>query len=380
VSQRACARRRRAAAPVLVLLLALLTGSVHAGLTPEYTALLTQVAAGNEADRRTFARVALEQMAASYEAELARSRGADGRWRRFMQQEATALRARAARVDDTLRITLARDGPDGVRLIIDGENVIVASPRLDAPERLEAAIVAEACLYLPCRDAAAGLAGGEATTGAAATAAREAFGPKDDPGARTWPRLAVSGTGLAPGRWYPLEGGGATYRTANGLNFQFRQPGSEQAAFAALCDRIGADFENLAAALAHARTQRWPLVWEFLRLGPTLQGEQAVVINPLGDAFLLPLAEPAILGRLLPSAQAWLQRRASGEGSQHYFPEADRLLPLAGRVLTGSEETNGAAPRANDATSADAAAGLAPLPPLVPDAPVAPPPPGWRPL
>jgi hypothetical protein len=344
-------------------LLLCLPGAILArsGLTPAYAALVAQVASGSDADRRTFARIALEQMAAAHEVELARARGADGRWRRFMEREALRLRARADRIDETLRIALAQDGPDGVRLILDGENFIIASPRLDAPERLEAAIVAEACLYLPCRpeglaDAPAGGAPPPAAAGAtladpaAETTGRAPFGPADDPAARTWPRLAVTGVGLAPGRWYRLNDGGATYRTANGLNFQFRAPGGAEDALARLCEAIAADFERLAAALAHATAQRWPLAWDFLRLGPALEGEQSVVINPLGDAFLLPLAEPAILGRLLPAARGWLEARTRGEGTQHYFPEADRLLPLAASPEPARE------------------------------APVATAPPGWRPL
>jgi len=368
----------------LGLLTLLPLAAARAEPTPAYAALVAQVTSGSDADRRTFARVALEQMASSYETELARAGGADGRWRRYMQQEAERLRDRAARIDDTLRIALAQDGPDGVRLIIDGENVIIASPRLDAPERLEAAIVAEACLYLPCQtgDPARAIAASPdgfpgGTPPGSADVVREPFGPADEPAARTWPRLAVSATTLPSGAWYRLEGGGATYRSANGLNFQFREPAARQEALAALCERIAADFERLAAALAHAESQRWPLAWEFLRLGPALEGEQSVIINPLGDAFLLPLAEPAILDRLLPAAQAWLLRRARGETSQQYFPEADRLLSLTNHGVSGAR-----AALAPQSPPPPAPPQAAPATPATPPgaAPATPPRPDWRPL
>jgi hypothetical protein len=364
----------------------------QAALTPPYAALIAQVASGNEADRRTFARVALEQMAADYDAEATRGHKADARWRNYLQQEAAVLRSRAARIDEARQITLALDGPDGVRLIIDSENVIISSPRLDAADRLEAAIVAEACLYIPCAaplpaDADPRVASPDPE------GQREAFGPADAPAERTWPRLAVQGTELPTGRWFQLEGGAATYRTANGLNFQFKQPGARQAALAALCERIGQDMEGLAAALAHAGAQRWPLVWEYLRLGPVLDGEQSVVINPLGDAFLLPMQEAAIVGRLLPASQGWLQRRAAGEGSQQYFPEADRLLVLANPASAGTAHTrDGSHPAAPAAPAAAGPSAPVPVPGSAPsaapaapndraiDASAPPLPPGWRPL
>lgn len=310
-----------------------------AELTPAFAALVRQVQTSDTSTRATFARIALTSMAEAYEQELSRpgvaskrpGKAADAaRWRAEIAQIATELRQRAASVETALRIALAQDGPDSVRLIIDGRNVILQGPRIDAPEVLEARIVAQACLYIACREVAAvpALAQSE-TPPDFARPTENAANPVLAAG--DWPLLPQAAATVA-GVWFSLPQGGAVFRSHNGLNFQF----SDSANFidrARLCERLASDFEALAQGIKFADQQGWPVMSASLSLGATEGGLTLLSLNPLGDAVRLRIQEVSIMARLLPVAGAWLTARAQGVDSQHYFPNAEQLLGVPSASL-----------------------------------------------
>jgi hypothetical protein len=331
-------------------------GVEAASLTPAFEQLVQQVSQSELAERRIFARIALDAMAESYEAELnrrskssgkRRDPGAEGRWRAQAASEAGRLRQRALEVESASRIAIARDGPDSVRLIIDGSNVIIAGPRIDAPQLLEERIVGEACLYLDCRLVVVAPADAAPAYPDANTAADPDATPVE---VAAWPSLPLKATAVSGGDWYPLPDGGATFRTSNGLNFEFREA-LDRPRLAAFCTRLAADLDYLASGLAYAESQRWPVMLEALRLGVPEAGETTVIVNPLGDAFRLALTEPAAVSRLLPQASSWLANRARGRNSQQYFPQADALLQVAATL---------AVPVATAPATAPAATGVRP--------------------
>lgn len=157
---------RLAAAPIT--LLALCGGTAIAAteapppalLVSRYAFLVDAATRGSAADRRVFARAALEALAKAYrdEVRVARrlARGRDdmpslAAWARGAEGFARDLQAGLADLGPHSEVTLIRTEGRDLRMVVDDRQYIVDAPRPDRQLALEATIAERACLRLNCR-------------------------------------------------------------------------------------------------------------------------------------------------------------------------------------------------------------------------------------
>lgn len=279
-----------------------------------YPAIVAQIREGGPYDRQDFARMALEEMASVYEEEVTRAaqkpprRAEDwGGYRRWMDtsaRQATEYRVLAASISDASVINVVLDGPGTVRLIIDGRNVILAGPRIDGPDVLEARIVERACLYWVCSlPVLSGAQGADGYTDGAET---------ETP---TW---------RAGGSWSFAQNRGPEYVTANGLHFRFADMQALQKKEAA-SRALASDLTTVAEVAGYLAQQGWPIEWDFLRLGPASGGQHTLLLNAFGDSVSIDVHDARRLADALPPARDWLRAVATGGTATHHLTGADTL-------------------------------------------------------
>ncbi|MGE0387939.1 MAG: hypothetical protein AB7Q97_24705 [Gammaproteobacteria bacterium] len=294
--------------------------------------LARHVAAAEPADRASFAVVALEELAQSYEEEAqaahpdgerdAKAEAALLRWRAGTGAYARELRTLVAGIDDGADVAIFVDPSSAIRLSIGERQVILSSPRLLDPEPFEDRIRERFCELADCQAIADNDAGMNAGTGPragspAAGMGDESAGPYTD-GAADPP-----GVGAV---WSFGDRHGPVLQTSAGIQFEFRS-NDDLLRKRHLCLTLVAELQTLAQNLHYHRARGIVIDWKVLRLVPDPpSGRQRVLLNGLGQSLVLDLPLLQQAHQALEMVKPWLAARADDLPAQMPPIPAERVL------------------------------------------------------
>ena len=287
--------------------------------------LARAVAAGDALARLDFALVAIDEMAAAYRGEAERiyqerqrqgEAGSRARWSSGTAAYAEQLRAMADRTLTARSVDVLVDAVGDVLLVVDGESVAVAGPRVAEPGLLAGAIVERFCRLQDCLRLVP------------ASAVR---GDGEDPGAVTRAEPAP------PPRveWSFSDQGGAVCRTDDGFEFLFRDL-AELTTKRAACAMVVAEFRRIARRLAELRTQAVVVDLQRLAIAPLADGAgHRLTVNAHGAYTRLPLPALAQADGLLRAGLLWLEAQRRGEPGHLVLSNAGTTLSPVMRLAAG---------------------------------------------
>jgi hypothetical protein len=288
--------------PIIFLLASLLATPASAapvrGLQPalRLTALATRLADGPPPLQADLARIALQTLSEVYAEEAQRAQQ-DLRnqrrdhdlpgWIAGVQRLAQEYAALAERItpDTPVRLSV---GPDhSLHLVVDGQLVVVSSPRMNEQAAFEQDILRQFCTLNRCDDLV------EAPV---ATAAPDTDTP-------------------LPVHWTFSDHAGPSCSSGDGLEFQFRNL-RNLARKRTACASALVELHRLAAAIAHEISMGVHMDWEALAIYSRPEpDQQKVVLNHDGESLQLSLPFLSVHPELLPLVIPWLDASVRG---QHY--------------------------------------------------------------
>ncbi|MCC7410436.1 MAG: hypothetical protein IT495_02205 [Gammaproteobacteria bacterium] len=294
--------------------------------TSPLTGIATMLARGRPADRLYLAVIALEEMAAAYEAEARAAvttetmdddaRRALAHWRASTHGYARDLRLLADSLDERSRVEIYIEPYGSLRLRLDGRQVIISHPRMLEPDPLAARIAMRFCEMAGCADALR-------------RADRDGAAPAlaGDAGSATAPAA-----GLAPAvprvdaTWSFSERLGPVLQTSAGLHFSFRDT-EDLKRRKQVCLTLVHEIEELERALTMYRDRGLLIEWSQLRISPdSASGNQRVIVNHYGHSLVLHLPTLQRATRALDTVRPWLAARVEHRPVQMPPIEADRIL------------------------------------------------------
>ncbi len=208
--------------------------------------------------------------------------------------------------------------PDAsVRLLVAGRQVILASPRIRAPQILDDRIVDRYCSVVTCRlppppaTTTAGI-GDIATPGAA-----------DDPAQRVRPPPGPPGV---DGVWSFGDRQGPVLQTSAGIHFAFRDA-EELQRRKRVCLTLVHELQLLERQLRYFRSRGVLVEWPALVVAAdAASGRARVVLNRLGHSVLLDLPTLMRATYALDTVKPWLIARVEDRRVQMPPLPAERLL------------------------------------------------------
>ncbi len=300
-----------------------LCGAVTAGAAPASSDFAYFADALSDADygeRADFARVALEEVIASYEA-VAEDAAGPGRsiggktdlrrWRAAARDFVNQLRDVRWRLDRGADVQL-NFGADGVLVMfIDRQPVLLSGPNAAASGLLQHTVMAQYCGLHDC------------ATGPAAAAAFSRLPTLRDAHA-------------ADAHWTFAQNRRPSFVTEEGFRFVFMSI-SDRAAKERLSRQLSSELRQLARALRTAAQSGRGLDWQQLRLLPRRNGSlEQVVFDDRGERFSLSLPllarTPALWRETLP----WLRAQAEGQDLPLTVRQAYLLVQPDSSVLYGA--------------------------------------------
>jgi hypothetical protein len=272
--------------------------------------LARHVDAGAEYMRTDFAYVAIDEVIGAYEFEFerlsargqvsARELARQRRWAAALRVFLDGLYAARDALDSGAPVQILVAPPASVQVLVGSNGVSLESPRIDAPHRLDDAIVTAYCHHFGCDPALL-----DAMHSA--------------------PELAPSRAPVGGG-WSFGAGHASTYETVDGLGFMFADVRA-RAVKEQACLQVREELLHLAAELAAQRRAGRSVEFDALRLeGAAAAHEQYVVVTPRGPRLRMSLPALARAPGVVEVAREWLRAQAEGEGYRQLFPRADLLL------------------------------------------------------
>lgn len=294
---------------LLLLLLCAAGAAVKAAALARFDALVL-ASEGDPARRLVFADLALGVLIEANETELA---AASGRWQRGARDYVARLRALRSRLAAAGQVAVLREGQGAVRLIVDGEQVMLTAPRLGQQRALEARIVDLVCANLACPPLLPVPADTVASDG------------PDEPGASAAGLDAGFADALA-GEWSIGDRAPPMYSQPDGLHCVFgdtRHLRLKQSA----CERVVRELRRLEAALRGVLQRGEHLDWAVLEVHPAgTAGGGRVSYAANGRYFELGLPTLASAPELVRSAVPWLQTRLRGQLVDLVIEAPERLV------------------------------------------------------
>jgi hypothetical protein len=334
------------AAVSLALLLQLHPATVRAAGTQYDASVLPLMAvakslAGSPVDYRAeFARIALEEMANAYDEEVVRAQeqvanppqkrkkrrtdpAAERKARRELANWAVSTSDYAQRLRDMSRtigdftdVTIVVEAHDELRLVFNGQSIIVSGPRIDKPGPLNRRIVNRFCFIYPCDTVVpqATAAGSDAEADSNSTAGY--YSNVDAP---------------PSGHWSFAQNRKPTFITPNGLRFTYDDTTDlkeKEKRSLALAD----DLALVARTLTALRRQGTRIDWDRLSLVPTGEGtREKIVLNAHQDSVVISLPALAQAPTIWQSSLSWLHQQVDPDAAttQPVPPDAGRVTPPA---------------------------------------------------
>lgn len=271
--------------------------------------------AGPEYMRADFAYVAIDEVIGAYEFEFerlsargqvsARELARQRRWAAALRGFLDGLYAARDALDSGAPVQILVAPPASVHVLVGGNGVSLESPRIDAPHRLDDAIVTAYCHHFGCDPAMLDPALLDAMQSAPGLASRRA---------------------PVGGGWSFGAGHASTYETVDGLGFMFADVRARTAK-EQVCLQVREELRRLAAELAAQRRAGRTVEFDALRLEDAgAAHEQYVVVTPRGPRLRMSLPALARAPGVVEVAREWLRAQAEGEGYRQLFPRADLLL------------------------------------------------------
>jgi hypothetical protein len=273
--------------------------------------LARQVAAMPELQRSDFAWIAISEMASAYTGAAARAReevrhGQSARdrlsWARAVDQYAGELAKLAASIAPDTPVSIRVPDGSTIHLQVAGRPVIVGFPQYREQALIETRVIEGFCKMHDCADMQVAVTG------------------QPQPG-----RAGASGV-----RWSFSQHAGPSCVVDGGLEFQFRDM-SNIAQKKALCTRIVAELDQLAARLEWQESLGLHIDWNALVIGPQQNDAgHRVILNAGGADSYMPLPMLAERTAFFRSVRPWLAARAGGNSYPFVIINAERLLELPG--------------------------------------------------
>jgi hypothetical protein len=262
--------------------------------TSQINRLAAALADAPESMRADFAVVSIAEMVTDYNAEADRARrearihakGGDlQRWAVAVDAYAAKLTEIANSVTPATPVSVAVGTGNSISLDIDGEPVLVSSPRVREQAAFEQRILDRFCNLYPC----------------------------DDLIAENRPSQPVAATTSTETYWSFSQQAGPSCSTADGLEFQFEDMtniGRKREA----CTRIVKELTALAVAIATSLSNGARIDWNHLAVR-TLAGkeEQQVELATDGNIIRLPLPALSETTRLFDLLRPWLAAKVAGQ-------------------------------------------------------------------
>ncbi len=305
------------------ILAAALCGAVTAGAAPassEFAYFADALAGAGYGERADFARVALDEVIASYEAVADDAAGPvrsiSGktdlrRWRAATRNFVDQLRDLRWRLDRGADVQL-NFGADGILVMfIDRRPVLLSGPSAASSGLLQQTVMAQYCGFHEC-----------ATGPAAATAS---------------PRVPnLSDANAVDAHWTFAQNRRPSFVTEAGFRFVFTSI-SDRATKERLSRQLSGELRQLAGALRTAAQSGRSLDWQQLRVLPRRNGSlEQVVFDQRGERFPLSLPllarTPALWRETLP----WLRAQVEGQDFPLTVRQAYLLVQPDSQVLYGA--------------------------------------------
>ncbi len=300
-----------------------LCGAVTAGAAPassDFAYFADALAGADYGERADFARVALDEVIASYEAIAedaagpVRSIGGKTdlrRWRAASQDFVNQLRDLRWRLDRGADVQM-NFGADGVLVMfIDRQPVLLSGPNAAASDLLQQTVMAQYCGLHHC------------VTGPAAATPSSSV-------------ANVSVANDADAHWTFAQNRRPSFVTEDGLRFVFTSI-SDRATKERLSRQLSGELQQLARALRTAAQSGRSLDWQQLRVLSRRSGSlEQVVLDNRGDRLSLSLPllarTPALWRETLP----WLRAQAEGKELPLTVRQAYLLVQPDSQVLYGA--------------------------------------------
>ncbi len=273
--------------------------------------LAKAVSTAGDEEQRAFARIALVQMTAAYEAELDRAGEAAPktpaarkkltRWRFATRRFLTEFQEMSRALESGAPLRLHVDQQHRVLMFVGDHPMIVNGPRIGKKEALEQRIRDEFCVAYECEPL---------------LAEEKRSEPPE-------PELPPGGT------WALGHNRRPRYETVDGLLFEFRNM-SDRGRKEQACLAVIPELRELAKALRKAREARYAIDWAGLAIEalPASEDHQ-VILNTQGDYLRLTLPRLEKAEQVWREALPWLRARSDGKNYRMRFRNSERLLPMA---------------------------------------------------
>ena len=339
------AQARHAMLAIVVVVLQSLPGAARAaGIQYDAAAMPLVAVAKSLAEspseyRAEFARIALEEMANAYDEEVAKAqaqvanppakksktkpdREAErkarielAQWAASTSDYAQRLRAMSQGIGDFTDVTVVVEAHDQLRLVFNGQSIIVSGPRIDKPGPLNQRIVERFCFIYPCDTAAEDT--GPAASGTADTSAASGG--------------YYSNVDASPsGHWSFAQNQRPTYITASGLHFTYDDTSNLKDKEQRSLD-LAADLDLIARTLKALRQQGTLIEWNHLRLESTGEGaREKIVLNAHQDSVVISLPALSQAPTVWQSSLPWLRQQVEPDAPTQPPPaETGRITPPA---------------------------------------------------
>lgn len=305
---------------ILLLLLSLPPSTTMARdaahLTPAFG--LNRLAA-NIADRPAplrfdLARIAITELATAYADETEHAhQDMRGHTRQYkLSTWATAVAALAVKyaalaktLTPTTPIQISTGLGRNLQLMIDGQLLVVSSPRMNEQTAFEQRIITRFCALNRCE------------------------GLLDEPDRTT--AAKVSNESATP-QWSFSQQTGPVCGTSDGLEFQFLNA-DNLSRKRETCARVVTELNTLAAALTKDMANGIRVHWNQLVIHPLPDGDEQVILNGEGDYLRLTLPTLAARPKLFAVVRPWLAAKVKGSRYPLVVLHAGQLLAAPGQRL-----------------------------------------------
>lgn len=278
------------------------------------TALAASLENADYGERADFARLALDELIASYREVLDIRAGSPPtlggkgdlqRWRAATSGFVSQLRQARWQLERGAQVRMTT-GPDGtVALFVGRQPVLLSGPDPKRTELLQRSVVSRFCTEHPCTQMQARTGSTSGTVAAAVVAA----GRADD-----------------DAHWSFAQDRRPSYVTASGMRFVFDDI-SDRGEKERLSRQVSGELFRLADALRTAAWDGRRLEWDSLQLRPRAHGSlEQVMLNRRGDRLDLSLPTLAAAPGVWREALPWLRKQVDNQPSSLTLWQADGLL------------------------------------------------------
>lgn len=261
---------------------------------------------GSSVDLNEFAKIALKEMAYSYEEEAIKTNSETAvelehrnklyRWAMSTMEYAEYLHFVSDSINDQSIIEIETDKNGELLIIVNDRPFFIISPSLHEPEILDQKIIDIVCQSRDCQ--------------------LQSIGFKDEPGTRTI---------IVEADWHLTDRSRPEFVTADGLHFIFNDIKNRIDKQNA-CLRIIRELRVISDLLTQANEDGLYIDWNYIHVKKVGENKRyKLIFNQAGESLLVEAAELAKLPELAGNISSWLKAKVYKK-HYHQYIEADKLL------------------------------------------------------